>query len=356
MKDKFSRKRIVVAAAVVQFLMTMTLCAMAGDPEAESRAAFADWQKLVALLKQHYADRDAVTDARLNEAMVKGILDALGNRVRIVPSDGDATKPSRPIERAETIGTTIGYVRLGRIDQSAAVALDKELEKMGAAKLNGLVLDLRFAEGDDFAQAAAVASRFTAKGAKLFTVRNVAANQTQVFTNADIAGATMPIAVLVNAQTRGAAEAVAAALRSLDRCIVIGRATAGLAAVFSDFPLDEGRKLRLATSKVEFADGVSAFPQGLAPDMPVDLPEEVEREVLLENPPQKSFTELFAPRSTSGRLNEAELVKQHRGEVRTLAQPTGEIRRTQGCRLATGCGFVARHRSIAPQIRDQRLK
>jgi C-terminal processing protease CtpA/Prc len=318
-------KKIVGAVVAVCF----AVMAWTGSPAQEPKAAtepFTDWQKLVKLLKEHYADKSAVTDARLNEAMVKGILNVFGDRARLVENSAEAAKPTQSIARAEAIGGTIGYVRFATIDETSASALDKELEKMGVATLRGLALDLRFADGSDFAHAAAVASRFTAKGTKLFRVRDAAANQTQEFINADIEGATMPIAVLVNGQTRGAAEAIAGALRAHDRCIVIGNPTAGLAAVFSDFPLDATRTLRLATGRVEFSAEVTAFPRGLTPDVKVDLSEAVERDVLLVNPPKKSFTEMFAPRAVTGRLTEAELVKQHRGEATTLLQTSGAQR------------------------------
>jgi len=327
MKDNARWGRVVGAMHGVSCALLVSLSAAADEPKTETPAPFTDWQKLVQLLKERYADKTAVTDTQLNEAMVNGILEAFGNRARVIKADEQAAKaPTSAIARSEAIGGAIGYVRFAVIDETSAAALDKELEKMGAAKLVGLVLDLRFASGDDFARAAAVASRFTPKGAKLFTVNESASGKSQEFTNTDFEGATMPIAALVNAQTSGAAEAVAGALRSHDRCVVIGNATAGLAAVFSDFALDAGRNLRLATGKVEFTEGVSAFPNGLAPDVRVELAEAVERDVLLENPPKKSFRELFAARATSGRLNEAELVKQHRGEATTLLQPTGAQR------------------------------
>jgi hypothetical protein len=326
MKDETCWKRNVGVMMSVCCALALAVGAAAEEPKVVKSEPFTDWQKLVSLLKERYADRSAVTDAKLNEAMVRGILDAFGNRARIVEGDAPTANAPETVARAEAIGGTIGYVRFLVIDGNSAAALDKKLEELGGAKLAGVVLDLRFAGGDNFSHAAAVASRFTAKGAKLFTVNEIASGKSQDYSNADFEGATMPIAVLVNAQTRGAAEAIAGALRAHDRCIVIGNATAGLAAVFTDFPLDEKRKLRLATSRVEFAEGIAAFPSGLAPDVKVDLAESVEREVLLTNPPKKSFTEIFAPRAVTGRMNEAELVKQHRGEATTLLQPTGAPR------------------------------
>lgn len=326
MKDESFWKKMFGAVLGVCCATVMAIGAAAEEPKTEKTKPFTDWQKLVNLLKERYADRSAVTDAKLNEAMVRGILEAFGNRARLVEGDAPSANAPESIARAEAIGGTIGYVRFAVIDENSAAALDKKLEELGGAKLVGLVLDLRFAGGDDFSHAAAVASRFTAKGAQLFTLHEIASGKSQEFSNAEIEGVKMPIAVLVNGQTRGAAEAIAGALRAHDRCIVIGNATAGLAAVFTDFPLDEKRKLRLATSRVEFAEGITAFPRGLMPDVKVDLAESVERDVLLMNPPKKSFTEIFAPRAVTGRMNEAELVKQHRGEATTLLQPTGAPR------------------------------
>ena len=74
--------------------------------------------------------------------------------------------------------------------------------------------------------------------------------------------------LLVNAQTRGSAEALAGALRAQDRGIVVGSETAGSAAAWQDVKLADGRTLRLATAKIVLppstreANPLICFPTG----------------------------------------------------------------------------------------------
>src|SRR5438034_11318523 len=109
--NKHSARKFLVAT-IAGFVLVAG--ALAAEPDAvEERKpkddAFADWQKLAALLQKHYLDKDAVGSERLNEAMVKGILESLGSRARIVEkSDGGAAKGSPAVARAEVINGTIG--------------------------------------------------------------------------------------------------------------------------------------------------------------------------------------------------------------------------------------------------------
>src|SRR5438477_100862 len=85
------------------------------------------------------------------------------------------------------------------------------------AETNDLVLDLRFADGRDYKAAANAADRFLSTEQPVLdwdegTVRSTA--------KAD--AIKVPVAVLVNQETGGAAEALAAALRETDAAVLIG--------------------------------------------------------------------------------------------------------------------------------------
>ena len=65
----------------------------------------------------------------------------------------------------------------------------------------------------------------------------------------------LPVAVLVNRQTAGAAEALAAVLRETGAGLILGSRTAGQAMVAQEFPLKNGERLRIATAPVQLGDG-----------------------------------------------------------------------------------------------------
>jgi hypothetical protein len=61
-----------------------------------------------------------------------------------------------------------------------------------------------------------------------------------------------PLAVLVNGETRGAAEVLAAALHQAGAGLIIGSPTAGEATAFREFPLSNGERLRVAAAPASF--------------------------------------------------------------------------------------------------------
>jgi C-terminal processing protease CtpA/Prc len=145
-----------------------------------------------------------------------------------------------------------------------------ELSRTG--KIVGLALDLRYASGEDYASVLEVAALFAKAeagmldwGEGLKTVRPAS----QTFSQ--------PVAVLVNRQTTGSAEALAAVLREAGVALVLGQTTAGAAAVLEEFPLKTGQRLRIATSPVKLASGLALSPQGVKPDITVAVDGEDEK-------------------------------------------------------------------------------
>src|ERR1035437_3211324 len=137
--------------------------------------------EVISVLKSNYVDRDKLNEKVLNEATVTGILEAIGRGAVIVepvspstnaaPAADEAT-PTLPLARAEVISPDIGYIRLADVTERTPGALDAELKKFADAKVTGFVLDLRYADGTNFAAAAAIASRFLNNGQELFTLKS----------------------------------------------------------------------------------------------------------------------------------------------------------------------------------------
>lgn len=95
------------------------------------------------------------------------------------------------------------YLRIGEVGKNLPAEIQSAQNSLAATnKIAGTILDLRFAGGDDLAAAKAAANLFAAKK--------------------------LPLAILVNAETRGAAAALAADLREARDGLVFGGTTAGL--------------------------------------------------------------------------------------------------------------------------------
>ena len=232
----------------------------------------ADLQAVITLLKSNFTDPDAITDTELNRATVEGLLVRLPRGVMLLPGKENPSAGSPSVFYSEIIAGHIGYVRVGSLNSANLQALDKSLNAFAGKKVNALIVDLRASQAtDDLALAAEFAKRFCPKGKAIFTLRKPAGRQDRVFNSDRDPAFRGLVMVLADDDTAGAAEAIAAALRFYDKALVIGQPTAGRAAEYSDLPLPNGKILRLAVAEMISPDGRSLFPEGIKPDLPVEM-------------------------------------------------------------------------------------
>jgi hypothetical protein len=293
--------------------MTRVLCLLVGLGWAG--AAAPAWSaepprldEVLPLLRQHLT---GVSEAEINAAAVGGLLERLRPRVFLLtnPAPETAEAPPPLLARSNLFEGGLAVVRVGRVAPGLAPALRATLEAWHAAtNLHGVVLDLRFADGEDFAAASEVADLFLTEPQPVLEWaghRFAAAAKTNALP--------WRLAVLANRETRGAAEVLAAALHELRLALVLGRPTAGEAAEYREFPLSTGQRLRLAVAPVKVGPGGRLLPfEGFPPDIRVDVPAEDERRYV-EDPfyaPPAAATTATATRAP--RLTEADLVRIHR--------------------------------------------
>ena len=240
----------------------------------------ADLQAVITLLKSNFANPDAITETELNRATVEGLMARLSHGAMLLPH-----KESAPLEApsdfyGEVLGNHIGYLRLGSLNSSNLQALDRSLGNFATKKVDALIVDLRSSQGtNDFAMAADFAKRFCPNGKTLFTLRRPAARQDRGFRSDRDPAFQGLVMVLADGDTSGGAEALAAALRFYDRALLIGQPTAGRAAEYSDLPLPGGKILRVAVAELVSPDGRSLFPDGLQPELPVEMPKPDKRQI-----------------------------------------------------------------------------
>jgi C-terminal processing protease CtpA/Prc len=307
-------------------LLAGLLVAFAGQAilRAESKAdgrGTPDFKEVYDSIRTHAA---GLSEADLNRAAVQGLVTALSPRVMLL-TNGSPTKPSADmplVSKSSTMESEIAYIRVERVGEGLAGAVREAWQALGRTnKLKGVVMDLRYAGGDDYAAAAATADVFLKKDLPLLNWGNGLVRSKDK-TDAIL----VPVAVLVNRFTTGAAEALAAAMRETGAGLILGGRTAGQAMVSQDFPLTNGDQLRIGTAPVQLGDGSSLTAQGIKPDIAVEVTAEDERAYFsdafklagradlsaaaylsLTNPP--SGTNRVARRP---RFNEAELVRERR--------------------------------------------
>ncbi len=278
-----------------------------------------DYKEVYDLLRQHLA---GTTEADLNRTAVESLIAALGPRVVLLPPEGIPAGPTNSllISRSNLFDGPIAYIRIAHVDEGLADALKRTYDQLRSTnKLNGVVLDLRYGTGSDYPAALAAAGLFISKERPLLDWgKGMVASKE----NAD--AITLPVTVLVNRQTAGSAEALAAVLREAGAGLVLGNRTAGAAMIAEEYPLKNGERLQIATSPLRLADGSNLSPDGLKPDIVVELSAQSEKAYFADafyEAPQTNRPGLAGLSSTNAsgvtnrqriRFNEAELVRERR--------------------------------------------
>ncbi len=199
-------------------------------------------------------------------AALEGLLGRIGPGTSLVSKPVEKVALEKAISlRAEAAGPSARWILMGTLTPVNVKALAEELR--GAAKVPGIVLDLRYTPpAGTLAQVAEIVSYFAPKGALMFEkaeretgkVEKLSAGRDPVYTGR--------VAVMVSASVAGPAEALAGALQSVAGAVVFGQKTRGVAGEFEDRPLGNDRFLRVRKWSVavpEFGD----LSQGVRPDL-----------------------------------------------------------------------------------------
>jgi Peptidase family S41 len=229
-------------------------------------------QAIITLLKSNFTNPDEITDTELNRATIEGLITRLPRGVMLLPAKENAPAEAPNVFYSEIIGGHIGYVRVGSLNAANLQALDKSVANFAARNVNAVIVDLRVSPATtDLPLAAEFAKRFCPKGKTLFTLRKPTGHQDRVFGSDRDPAFRGLVMVLTDGDTAGAAEAIAAALRFYNKALLIGQVTAGRAAEYSDLLLPSGKILRVAVAEMVSPEGRPLFPEGIKPDLPVDM-------------------------------------------------------------------------------------
>jgi carboxyl-terminal processing protease len=160
----------------------------------------------------------------------------------------------------------IGYLKMDTLNQGKAQDIAnkiKELQKQGAKKL---ILDLRDCAGGEESEGIAVANLFLNHGTitylqgQKYARKAYPADSTKAVT-------TLPVAVLVNKGTAGAAEIVASAILDNGRGDVIGDKTFGEGSVQNLIDLKDGSALILTVAKYYSPNGKAIQDSAVTPNI-----------------------------------------------------------------------------------------
>lgn len=178
---------------------------------------------------------------------------------------GSVTLPKPELQILEQ---QIGYLKIPSLQGQAdsIQAAIKDASKRGASKL---ILDLRGSAGEDLQTGVAVANYFLKSG----TIAKVIGRKEKLLNSfeakPDNAITELPVVVIIDTTTAGAAEIVAAAILENKRGDVVGERTFGVGTEQQIFPLDDGSAMLLTTARYASPNGRFFFPDGVLPNIEV---------------------------------------------------------------------------------------
>ena len=304
---RFGTRRRTRSRLALLFIVLLLNGALSGNtaPQAAESPA-PGYQEIIRILR---ANLKGIDEDELNRAVVDGLLQHFHPRVLLITNATPKleTKADSLLRRVVVYEGSVAYVGVRQVENGVAAAITTALDAVQSSnRVEGLVLDLRAAQGDGYRAAAEVADRFATRQGVLLRWDDVEISTSQLDRRGE------PIVVLVNSETAGAAEALAAALRSSGPAVLLGQQTAGHAYAMRSFPIDDRVELRIASAPV-LVGGAESLVSGVRPDLETASPPDQER-VWLDDPYRDlGGTNIALAGRPRPRLDEAELVRRHEG-------------------------------------------
>ncbi len=205
-----------------------------------------------------------------------------GSRVRLTVLRGNAAEPhdvevareslpSTPV-RSRMASADTGYLRIAEFAPTTPNELRREAAALAKNGATRLVIDLRGTAFGDVDAGVAAARLFVPQGNLAFRQERGKTKEPIATTTGD-GGLTMPVAVLTDNGTSGAAELFAAALKDNQRASLIGERTLGRAGRQKLVRLPDGSGLLLTHLTYLTPSGASIHEKGLMPDIAVEQPD-----------------------------------------------------------------------------------
>lgn len=257
------------------------------------------------ILRGEHARAGELDEAALSRATLRGLLAELYPGAELVTGESAARKA--PPFHSEILEDSIGYLRPGSLNTEGVAEFDAALRGFADKKVTAVVLDLRATpDTEDFDIAAQLAGRFVEPGTRIFSLQGPGGRVDKLFESSGEPLFKGVIVLVVDEQTGGAAEALAAVLRRHARAMVVGEKTSGRALKSGSTSLGGGISLRFAAAEVKVDGLPDLCPRGLRPDIEAEQTGEV-RQAVLAAQMEKGVASSIRERERA-QMNEAALV------------------------------------------------
>ena len=193
--------------------------------------------------------------AKIKILSPRGSKDVVLRRATIVVADADI------IHRANQGDGGILEIVVHKVTDGAVDIIKKALNTY--ENIDGIILDMRASSGDDVRAGAKLAGMFIGD-APVMRIVETAMDEVEVVPNTT-AITDAPVVVLMSDQTRGTAEAIAAAFYENNRGVLVGTPTSGNARIATTIDLDNGGALELLNKSIKSGQGTVIDGRGVFP-------------------------------------------------------------------------------------------
>ena len=205
-----------------------------------------------------------------------------GSKVRLTVLRGNAAEPhdveltreelaAAPV-KSRIAAPGVGYLRVAEFNKATADQIKSEIASLSKAGAKNLVIDLRGSAFGDVELGLAAAKLFVKSGVLVYR-QDRGKEKEAVSAAASDGSVTLPVALLTDNGTSGAAEVFAAALSGNKRASLVGEHTLGRAAKQQLARLPDGSALMLTHLIYLTPASVAIHEKGLVPDVGVEQPD-----------------------------------------------------------------------------------
>ena len=170
----------------------------------------------------------------------------------------------------------VGFVRISAFYNSTPESFQNALAWLGSQGVRKLIVDVRNNSSTNYDAAAQIIDALVPMATEgtraIATAKDAEGKSIKAYTS-DTSSISLPVAVLVNDRTEGAAELLSADLRDFLKATVVGERTAGNAGYQQTFLLEDGSALILTVAKIYPYITDCYDDTGIMPDIELLLPD-----------------------------------------------------------------------------------
>lgn len=184
-----------------------------------------------------------------------------------------------PTIEYQMLDNSIGYIIITQFDEVTVAQFNEAVTALEKKKMKGLIVDVRNNPGGLLESVVNVLDRLLPPELIVYTMdKNNERTEEKAIDEKKVK---IPMAVLINGNSASAAEIFAGTLQDYKTATIVGTTSFGKGIVQQVIPLSDGTAVKLTISKYYTPSGRNIHGTGIAPDVTVELKEELAKEVTI---------------------------------------------------------------------------